>query len=86
MWASRLYGKADESDCADVGLIRTPHRSELLYPRSRLVTAAKAFGLQAIDLVCTQYKSPDVLREESEEGKRLGFTGKVNPTRSVGDC
>lgn len=69
---------ADSPDCADVGLTRTPGRTELLYPRSRLVTAAKAFGLQAIDLVCTQYKSPDVLREESEEGKRLGFDGKVS--------
>jgi hypothetical protein len=38
-------------DCADVGLIRTPGRSEMLYPRSKLVTTAKAFGLQAIDLV-----------------------------------
>lgn len=38
-------------DCADVGLTRTRRRSELLYPRSKLVTTAKAFGLQAIDLV-----------------------------------
>ena len=38
-------------DCADLGLTRTPERTELLYPRSKLVTTAKAFGLQAIDLV-----------------------------------
>lgn len=38
-------------DCADLGLTRTPGRTELLYPRSKLVTTAKAFGLQAIDLV-----------------------------------
>ena len=38
-------------DCADVGLIRTASRMEMLYPRSQLVTAAKAYGLQAIDLV-----------------------------------
>ncbi|WRT66818.1 uncharacterized protein IL334_003781 [Kwoniella shivajii] len=67
---------AAEDYCADVGLTRTPSREELLYPRSRLVTTAKAFGLQAIDLVCVNYKDPDVLREESEEGKRLGFDGK----------
>jgi len=39
------------ADCADLGLTRTPERMELLYPRSKLVTTAKAFGLQAIDLV-----------------------------------
>ncbi|KIR68752.1 citrate lyase subunit beta-like protein [Cryptococcus bacillisporus CA1873] len=64
------------SDCADVGLTRTLSRQELLYPRSRLVTTAKAFGLQAIDLVCVNYKDKEVLREESEEGRRLGFDGK----------
>ncbi|OXC70511.1 hypothetical protein AYX13_00986 [Cryptococcus neoformans] len=67
---------AAEDYCADVGLTRTSNRQELLYPRSRLVTTAKAFGLQAIDLVCVNYKDKEVLREESEEGKRLGFDGK----------
>ncbi|WVQ70458.1 uncharacterized protein L199_008685 [Kwoniella botswanensis] len=67
---------AAEDYCADVGLTRTPSRDELLYPRSKLVTTAKAFGLQAIDLVCVNYKNSDTLREESEEGRRLGFDGK----------
>ncbi|WWC69775.1 uncharacterized protein I206_103718 [Kwoniella pini CBS 10737] len=67
---------AAEDYCADVGLTRTSTREELLYPRSKLVTTAKAFGLQAIDLVCVNYKDPKVLQEESEEGKRLGFDGK----------
>lgn len=60
-----------------MGLTRTLSRQELLYPRSRLVTTAKAFGLQAIDLVCVNYNDKEVLREESEEGRRLGFDGKV---------
>lgn len=67
---------AAEDYCADVELTRTPERTELLYPRSRLVTAAKAYGLGAIDLVCTNYKDAENLRIESEEGRRLGFTGK----------
>ncbi|WVQ83310.1 hypothetical protein IAT38_005449 [Cryptococcus sp. DSM 104549] len=67
---------AAEDYCADVGLTRTPTREELLYPRSKLVTTAKAFGLGAIDLVCVNYKDPQVLAEESEEGRRLGFDGK----------
>lgn len=34
-----------------MGLIRSKDRMEMLYPRSKVVTTAKAFGLQAIDLV-----------------------------------
>lgn len=39
------------SVCADTSIIRTATREELLYPRSKLALAAKAFGLQAIDMV-----------------------------------
>jgi hypothetical protein len=38
-------------DCADTSVIRTPSRRELLYPRSKIAIAAKAFGLEAIDMV-----------------------------------
>ena len=65
------------ADCADVGIVRTPSRAELLYHRSKLVVTAKAFGLGAIDLVCVNYKDPEAVRLESEEGRTLGFTGKV---------
>ena len=34
-----------------------------------LVTAAKAFGLNAIDLVCIDYKNEATLKEECEEGR-----------------
>lgn len=37
-------------DCADTGIIRTAERTELLYTRSQVVVAAKAFGLEAIDM------------------------------------
>ncbi|RSH78814.1 uncharacterized protein EHS24_001729 [Apiotrichum porosum] len=67
---------AAEDYCADVGIARTESRAELLYHRSKLVVTAKAFGLGAIDLVCVNYKDPEALRVESEEGRRLGFTGK----------
>jgi citrate lyase beta subunit len=38
-------------DCADTSVIRTDSRKELLYARSQIVVAAKAFGLDAIDMV-----------------------------------
>ena len=64
-------------DCADTYIVRTRSRTELLYARSHVVNAAKAFGIQAIDMACVNYKDPDLLREESEDGRRLGFDGKV---------
>ncbi|QRV76362.1 citrate lyase subunit beta-like protein [Ceratobasidium sp. AG-Ba] len=41
-----------------------------------MATAAKAFGLKCIDMVCVNYKEEDVLREECEEARRLGYDGK----------
>ncbi|KAJ3108163.1 histone deacetylase [Phlyctochytrium planicorne] len=75
---------AAEDFCADVGLIRTPGRLEMVHARQRLVTAAKAFGLQAIDLVCVDFKREEVLVEECTEGRTFGFTGKqaIHPAQS----
>ncbi|KZV61508.1 beta subunit of citrate lyase [Peniophora sp. CONT] len=67
---------AAEDYCADTGIIRTAERTELLYTRSQVVLTAKAFGLEAIDMVCVNYKDPEYLKEECEDGRRLGFTGK----------
>jgi len=55
----------------------------MLFARSSVVTVAKAYGLKAVDLVCTQYKGEgaiEALREESREGRELGFDGKVSCT------
>lgn len=38
-------------DCADTMIIRTKTRQELLYTRSKIAITAKAFGLEAIDMV-----------------------------------
>jgi len=67
---------ASEDYCADTGMIRTRSREELTYARQALVAHAHAFNLQAIDLVCQDYKNDDILREECQEGKEFGFTGK----------
>jgi citrate lyase subunit beta-like protein len=68
---------ASEDYCADTGAIRTPSLVELLYARSAVVTTAKAYGLQAIDLVCMDFKNADILAVECLSGRQLGFTGKV---------
>jgi len=61
---------------ADIGATRTPEATELVYARQAIVTAAKAFRLQAIDLVHIDYKDLVGLERQSLEGARMGFTGK----------
>ncbi|KAJ2935135.1 hypothetical protein H1R20_g1969, partial [Candolleomyces eurysporus] len=74
---------ACEDYCADTSIIRTPARKELLFTRSQLVIAAKAFGLDVVDMVCIQYKDKDYLRDECIDGRQLGFTGKqaIHPSQ-----
>ncbi|KAI8576677.1 hypothetical protein K450DRAFT_255628 [Umbelopsis ramanniana AG] len=67
---------AAEDYCADLGLVRTPSRLEMLFARQQIVTTASAFGLQSIDLVCVDYQNLDILKEECREGREFGFTGK----------
>lgn len=69
-----LFGSDDY--CASIGATRTDSCLEILYARQKLVMYAKAFNLQAIDMVYIQYKDLDGLRKQSEEGARMGYTGK----------
>lgn len=43
--------------CASVGITRTENSIEILYARQHCVLVAKAFNLQAIDMVYIDYKS-----------------------------
>ncbi|CCM01879.1 uncharacterized protein FIBRA_03950 [Fibroporia radiculosa] len=74
---------AAEDYCADTSIIRTKSRQELLYTRSQIAITAKAFALDAIDMVCVNYKDLDYLKVECEDGRRLGFNGKqaIHPTQ-----
>lgn len=78
---------AAEDFALDLSITRTPSLSEFLYARSAIVTEARAHKLdEVIDLVSTEYKGPDSsrrLEEESENGRRMGFTGKqcIHPSQ-----
>jgi len=74
---------AAEDYCADTSIIRTPSRLELLYTRSQISLAAKTFGLEAVDMVCVNYKDIDYLKDECKDGRRLGFDGKqaIHPSQ-----
>lgn len=61
---------------ATLGARRTEDSREIMYARQRVVLVAKAFELQAIDMVYIDYKNLDGLKKQSLEGARLGYTGK----------
>ncbi len=62
--------------CADIGAERTQNANELIYARQKMVTYCKAYKLKAIDMVFIDYKDLEGLRIQSEQGARMGFTGK----------
>ena len=69
-----IFGGEDYA--ASVGAMRTPEATELLYARSAVVTAAAAFGLQAIDMVTIDFRDLERLRSEAIFGAQLGYSGK----------
>ncbi|GAM86002.1 hypothetical protein ANO11243_040120 [Dothideomycetidae sp. 11243] len=78
---------AAEDFALDLSITRTPDLKEFLYARSAIVTAARAHNLPStIDLVTTAFRGSegqDVLKRESEDGKRFGFNGKqcIHPSQ-----
>ena len=69
-----IFGGEDYA--ASVGAVRTKEAIELLYARQAAVTACAAYDLQAIDIVFIDFKDPEGLRIEAEQGAGFGFSGK----------
>lgn len=70
-----LFGAEDLA--ADIGATRTSEGTEVLYARERTVIAASAAGVDAIDIVFTDYTDVDGLREETTFAAGLGYDGKM---------
>jgi citrate lyase subunit beta/citryl-CoA lyase len=64
-----------EDYTADLGVAKTTEGRESLYARSRLVNAAKALGVQAIDSAFGDVGDMDGLRRWAESSRALGFEG-----------
>ena len=64
-----------EDYTADLGVVKTREGSESLYARSRLVNAAHAARVQAIDSVYGDVADMDGLRRWGEASRALGFEG-----------
>ncbi|XP_050298974.1 citramalyl-CoA lyase, mitochondrial-like [Anthonomus grandis grandis] len=61
---------------ASLGAIKSEECTEVLYARQKLVLVAKAFKLQAIDMVHIKYKDLEGLKAQCEQGMKMGYTGK----------
>ncbi len=66
-----------EDFAGDVGAQRTQEGWEIFYARGALVTAAAAFGLQAIDTVYTDLTDETGLAAECDAVRTMGFRGKL---------
>lgn len=64
-----------EDYTADLGVVKTTEGRETQYARSRVVNAARAAGVQAIDSVFSDVADMEALREWAEASRALGFEG-----------
>ena len=64
-----------EDYTADLGVVKTLDGTESLYARNRLVNAAKAAGVQAIDSVFGDVADMDGLRTWGQRSRAMGFEG-----------
>jgi citrate lyase beta subunit len=70
-----VFGAEDLA--SNLGARRTRAGWEVFYARSAIVTAAAAFGLQAIDMVFVDLDDLSGLEEECRFARQLGFAGKT---------
>jgi citrate lyase subunit beta/citryl-CoA lyase len=70
-----VFGAEDLA--ADIGATRTAEGTEVLCARQRVVLAAAATGVDAIDTVFTAFDDQSGLIEDTTLAKRLGYDGKL---------
>lgn len=70
-----MFGAEDLA--GDIGAVRTPAGWEVFYAKSAVVTAAAAFGLEAIDTPFVNLKDPAGLAAEAQQALEMGYSGKM---------
>jgi citrate lyase subunit beta/citryl-CoA lyase len=70
-----LFGAEDYA--ADVGATRTEEGQEVLYARQRVVAAASAAGVDAIDTLWTDFDDDEGLSADTRRGIEMGYDGKM---------
>jgi len=70
-----LFGAEDYA--TDIGATRTKEGIEIAYARSRIVNAAAAAGIEAIDTPFVDVEDIDGLKKDSITARNMGFKGKA---------
>lgn len=76
--ANMHFGAEDFTHSIDA--TRTENQHETLYAMSRIVSAARAAGVEPINVMHTVVHDLEGLRKSSEYSRQLGFTGRSCPT------
>ncbi|MCE2525496.1 MAG: CoA ester lyase [Acidimicrobiia bacterium] len=66
-----------EDYVADLGGIRTPENTEVLYARSRVAMACRLAGVVALDQVVVKLRDEEVFVRDATQGRTLGYKGKL---------
>jgi citrate lyase subunit beta/citryl-CoA lyase len=66
-----------EDFAASVGATRTAEGAEVSYARQRVLVAARAAGIDAVDTLYTDYRDDEGLRADTATTVQLGYDGKL---------
>ena len=66
-----------EDYIADMGGVRTPENTEVLYARSRVAVACRLAGVVALDQVVVALRDEDVFVNDAQQARALGYKGKL---------
>jgi citrate lyase subunit beta/citryl-CoA lyase len=66
-----------EDFVADMGGVRTPGNTEVLYARSRVALAARLGAVHALDQIVADFRDDARYLTEAHEARALGYGGKL---------
>lgn len=69
-----IFGSADY--VGDIGVRGTVNEKVYIYPRSKIVAAARAAGIQAIDGITFQFRDLEQCERDARTALEMGFDGK----------
>ncbi|HEY6350666.1 MAG TPA: CoA ester lyase [Candidatus Angelobacter sp.] len=72
--AALIFGSADYA--GDIGVRGKVTEQVYIYPRSKIVAAARAAGIQAIDGVTFQFRDLELCERDARTALEMGFDGK----------
>ena len=65
-----------EDFTTEIGGLHTDERTEILYARQKVVAAAAAGDIDALDMAWPDFNDPEGLRRNAEQAVEMGFDGK----------